>query len=195
MSEQAVELERARAEMFEQFGRCVVALQHVEQLFKAVLNLGSFRGTLKQFRGHHEKLTAAVDKRTLGQLVESFLENHLVPVGDDTPPTEPPANPTEMTMACTFRIQLTPEQRAGLEKRLEKLTEQRNNLIHHSLDWLKWKTPEDCRTSLRQIKQQREELEPLRRELLSIATSAFEARNEALRLLLEELQRSSRPGG
>lgn len=159
------DLSRQRDTVFQEIGRNVVMFQDIERILKNLLNRGRITATVSQLKAWNGKAPAPYAKRMLGELIEPVINRHLSP-GDEGGPTLPEGN--ETAMGFEFRVELSEEERADFRVRLEEMVNQRNELIHHLLDWLRLDTVENCRSAVQRLQRQRGEIEPLHREIEGI---------------------------
>lgn len=176
------ELSRLREDVFREVGRNVVMFQDIERMLRILLNRGKFVATASQLAAWKNKAPAPYAKRMLGALIEPLIERHFASgeAGEQTLPES-----DEITVGFEFRVNLSDDQRAAFQQRLESMVKQRNELIHHLLDWLRLDTTENCQVAISRLQQQREETEPIHREIEEILTIFFETSRDAVKYLKE----------
>jgi hypothetical protein len=176
------ELSRRREEVFREIGRNVVMFQDIERMMKILLNRGKFIATASQLKEWKDKPPAPYARRMLGELIEPLMENHLspaVPGGPSLPESK------EITIGFEFRVELNEGQSADFKRRLEEMVAKRNHLIHHLLEWLRLDTVETCQAAVQRLQQQRDETEPLHRDLSKFLRVFFETSKDVASYLKE----------
>lgn len=189
------ELSRQREAAFAEVGRNVVLSQNIERMLKILLNRGRFTFTASQLKEWKDKAPAPYSKRMLGELIEPLINNHLTP-GDPNGPALPPSR--EIAFGFEFRAELTDRERADFRARLETMVKQRNELIHHLLDWLQLDTVEHCRSAIQQLQRQRSAFEPLHRELrdiLKVFLETYEQLPQMMAALAAKIEAQKRDRG
>lgn len=164
----------AKDEALRSLGRNVLQFQEVEQLLKFVLHKGSFRGSLSELRrlvvGEGE-----FAKRSMGQLIAPFVERHL---REAAVPVASPVGATEPYFSCSFSVQLADEDRISFERELGALTEERNNLVHHSLAEFQFDTLAGCSAAIAKMEEQRNRIARVRTRLAEIITMMMEVKED-----------------
>lgn len=178
-------------------GGVFIVYQSIEQMLKILLNRGRIIATASQLKAWKDKAPAPYAKHMLGMLIDPLIDHHLSPGGPDglvLPKS------TEAVFGYEFRIHLTDEQRANFKARMEEMVKQRNELMHHLLDWMCLDTIEGCQSACGRLRRQREEIEPLRRDIRNILKNFLESREETaahpkstLADLLKSTDTTSRP--
>jgi hypothetical protein len=176
------ELSRLREDVFREIGRNVVMFQDIERILKIILNRGRFVATASQLAAWQAKAPAPYAKRMLGELIEPLMERHFVSgePGDQTLPEN-----KEITVGFEFHVNLSDGDREVFQQRLESMVKQRNELIHHLLDWLRLDTAENCQVAISRLQLQREETEPIHRNITAILKVFFETSKDAAKYLKE----------
>jgi hypothetical protein len=119
---------KARAEQL--IGRNVLLFQEMERLLKVLLP----RATVSisrdcDVRAEKARRHAAVEKSTLGNLVNRFIDEILVPNEPDLPDDS-----GQVRIDASIRLKFdAPEERDAMIQRLTKLVDGRNQLVHHLL--------------------------------------------------------------
>lgn len=179
-------LPQLRDDVLREIGRNVLLFQHLEQLLKFVLNRGRVAGSLAQIKAILERLQTQPDRRTLGQLIEPLLENHL---STDAPLAEPPYGNNAPWLALQVGFQVDRKQREEFEQALERAVKARNDLIHHSLDWLRLDSVASCQKSLRRLQAMHQENQAVyesMKAIVNLAQTAAPLMEEELKKALQE---------
>lgn len=145
----ALLLSSLRDEAFRSIGRNVLLFQSLERHLKFILNRGRVSGTPAQIQAAIDNLAGNSDRRTLGQMVDAFVEQHL---SVDNASEESPPGPGCLWIAVHITFPLGTKQRKELEEMLEQGLRARNDLIHHSIEWLRLDSLQGCQDTVRRLK-------------------------------------------
>lgn len=118
-------------------GRCMLQLQHYEQLLKVVLAHMELAGPPQELEAIRAQNIESVQNLTLGTLVKKFTGDYMT-----TPPSEAKAEKEEELAAASTtgwvrfssRIDITPEVYEERRQALAELVALRNELVHHFLE-------------------------------------------------------------
>ncbi|RXK53657.1 hypothetical protein ESB00_18385 [Oleiharenicola lentus] len=174
------ELDRQREAVFAEVGRNVVLFQDIERMLKIVLNHGQVTFTASQLKEWNGQTPTPYSKRMLGELIEPLIQNHLTP---GEPEGQALAKDIEIVIRTGFTVDLKEEERAAFRIRLEDMVRQRNEFIHHLLDWLRLETMEDCQSAIDRLSHQRENLKPLYHDIRNILKVFLETWDEMPRVI------------
>jgi len=132
-----------KEEVFREIGRAILAFQQLELMLKFVTSRGRIAGTPEQIIAWAQSLQAKPDRRTLGLLVDELEKNHL-----KAAEVEPPETPW---LSLQLYIDLEPDAADDYAKKLATVVERRNDLVHHSLEWLRLDSDSGCKAALARL--------------------------------------------
>jgi hypothetical protein len=152
------ELEKLRNEVLRKIGRNVILFQQMEQLLKFLLANGSFSSTvsnISDLKTKLEKRITTVQKQTMGQVANQFLENTFSEDEEDTQ-----EELKETLFSFRYRIQCDEAQFEERKIALTSLVAERNDLIHHLLPKWQMQSYESSIEIEQYLDQQREKILP-----------------------------------
>lgn len=124
-------------EIQRKFGRNLIRLQQYERLIKALVSESEVAGPIDEIASIQARQFEAVSKKTLGQVVGDLTRAYIAPVlpiaalGHDD---EHPSDPCVDWAKISFRIEMKEEKIKESERKLAKLVNLRNELVHHFLE-------------------------------------------------------------
>lgn len=183
------ELSQAKAQVFEEIGRSVIAYQLVERFLKILLNRGRFSGKVEEIQSLQRKLAENSDKRTLGQAIADFFEHHVGPP-TDAESGEPQRTDGSLWISFHVKFPLTESEQADLEKQLHAVVDQRNDLIHHSLDWMQLHDVAACHAVTARLRSQQPQLKALMDRIRLMVQTLYTAHDQLVDQLKQELERT-----
>jgi hypothetical protein len=130
-------------EVFREVGRAILAFQQLERMLKFVTRRWRIAGTPEQIVALAQSLQAKPDRRTLGRLVDEFEKNHLQAA--EVEPLETP------WLSFQLYVDLKPDAAEDYAKKLAAVVKKRNDLVHHSLEWLRLDSESGCKASLARL--------------------------------------------
>jgi hypothetical protein len=164
----------SKDELHRKLGRNMLMFQHMEYMLKFLVANGRFGGNIHTLKARIEKRRADVNKKTMGQLVGSFLENTYSEFEDsgDLAESDLPH------FSFDFRIQAD---EAYYEKRkttLASIVAERNELIHHLLPRYRFQSDESFLECGKYLDEQCERLKPEITDLEELVKHLIESRKE-----------------
>jgi hypothetical protein len=162
-------------ETLRKIGRNVFLFQRMELMLKFLIPRASLSGTKSTLKDNLEHASAAVSKQTMGNLLNPFLE---AVYGENVPLEDMPG---EVQVAFSLRIEASEEERLRQQQALERLVEQRNELIHHRLAHLKPDSSESCIALGKELDEQFELLKPEYERLRSLGKALVSASKQVLK--------------
>ena len=116
-------------------GRCLLRIQQYERLLKAILAHHELAGPLDTMEEQRAVRTDKLSDKSLGTLVKALFEAYVVPKGFERELLQDGKTPTDrISMAFSFRISMTPEDRSKTKAAVEDLVDLRNQLVHHFIE-------------------------------------------------------------
>jgi hypothetical protein len=128
-----------RDEAFMKIGRNIVNFQRIEMMLKQLVIAGGVSGTTVSFEKNFAKKKEFIGKRSMGQLTEAF---HAEVFGAS--PDCGVLEPGESGFAFGCRLHMNSKDERAFKDRLKALTTERNQLIHHDLAGVNFKSDEEC---------------------------------------------------
>ncbi len=171
------ELEKLKNEVLRKIGRNVMLFQQMEHILKFLLASGSFSSTVSNItdlKTKLEKHITTVQKQTMGQVANQFLENTFSEDEEDAQ-----EELKETIFSFRYRIQCDEAQFEERKMALTSLVAERNDLIHHLLPRWKMESHESSIEIEQYLDQQREKILP---ELEWLKTN-FESFHEYLKFM------------
>lgn len=153
------EVEAARAQVFQLLGRNVLRFQSIELALKSMVAGSRISITGDKSSTEHERRVQSTHKKSMGLVAGQFFDEAVV---DQPPSDEPPVFPEEAKAAASgkvhigfsSKIHLSQEEHAHWKARLQKLIEERNELVHTSLLRMDLETLEGCHQALASLEEQ-----------------------------------------
>jgi len=122
-------------EIQRQLGRCLMRLQQVELLVKALWVDHEYECHGGEFLEVQAKRKDSVSDKTLGTVVKALTGSYLSPdLGkeeSDDPTEDPDVDPTKISFRFKSRISMAEEDYARTLGELDALVQMRNELVHH----------------------------------------------------------------
>jgi hypothetical protein len=126
-------------------GRCILRLQQVEQLLKAIVPHISMQGNREEFLSIKEKQIVAARKKTLGGLVSSLTGELLAPATKEETIVDEPENVDSTGwISIDYQIRMSDEEFEKTKQALVDFVEMRNGLVHHFIDRFKISKIAEC---------------------------------------------------
>ncbi|AGI24365.1 hypothetical protein H681_12475 [Pseudomonas sp. ATCC 13867] len=170
----------------QKMGRCILRLQQVELLTKAMLSYSSIEGPAEELSANLEKRKKALANKTLGQLVSDFVASYARPLEKDDIPEDLPGDATRCYVRMSCRVQLESDDHTGLKDALTSLVTLRNDLVHHFMERFNVFSPDGCAAAIAHLDAAFAEIETQDRALRAMAKSMDEARQEMGAFLASE---------
>ncbi|KSQ21687.1 hypothetical protein APB26_32420 [Pseudomonas aeruginosa] len=162
----------------QKMGRCILRLQQVELLTKAMLSYSNIEGPAKDLSANLEKRKKVLANKTLGQLTGEFLGAYVRPLEKDDSPENLPEDPSSCYFRMSWCVQLEGEDHANLKKALTGLVALRNDLVHHFMERFDVFSPDGCTAAITHLDAAFIEIETQDRALRAMAKAMDEARQE-----------------
>ena len=184
MKETYMELERIKSEVQRKIGRNLILFQQVEHLIKWFLANEKIEGYASEMKSVLDRQTEAVHNKTLGQVICLYTKGNQ--------PLNNPENKesSEMPKGDYWTIDSgmrdNPAYLESREKTLKSLASERNELVHHLLPRLNYKSIESLIETERYLDCQREKILPELTELQSIVNGIIEARKHMFKLVTHQ---------
>ena len=153
--ESQIELKNAKNDVYRKIGRNMLLFQQMERFLKILIVNGNMAGYISEIKSNQEKRAAAINKKTMGQLVGDYIENTY------SPNKEIPEGPKELTEPYVqFRFQLGVDENFYETKKqaLAAMVADRNELIHNLLPRIDLNSIESLVKTEHDLDQQREKL-------------------------------------
>lgn len=155
-----------RTEVEAEIGRSLLFFQSLERTQKELLRLSGLSVTLgPQPKIHSPALPDA--KATFGQLVDPTMDHVLRSLSQEDVEAMPVTG-TPPKVSFYFSVGLTDADREAMRLKLQQAVAARNELVHHSLDWIRCETPEECQATCARLRAQREPFKSLHRHFLRL---------------------------
>lgn len=153
------EVEAARAQVFQLVGRNVLRFQRIELMLKDMVAKSRISVTGGESPTAYERRVEATNKKTLGLLAGQFFDEAVSdqPPSDDSTifPEEAKAEASgKIHTGVFFRLHLPGDAHAHWKARLQKLIEERNELVHTSLLRMELETLAGCQQALASLEEQ-----------------------------------------
>lgn len=174
------EVEAARAQVFQLIGRNVLRFQRIELVLKSMVADSQISITAGESRTAHERHVQATHKKSMGLVAGDFFKDVVIdqPPAADTPVSREEAKAMangKIHIGLSLKIHLSPDEHVQWKTRLQKLIEERNDLVHLSLLRLNLETLEGCQHALASLEEQATrvlaEIERLNPLLISVSES------------------------
>jgi len=159
-------LSEARNEVLQRIGRNLLFFQQIELILKYILKHGHFSGSLEEI----QKMLTQWDRRSMGQLVEPFVERLFTPINF----TEPQLDSKKVLFSHAFTVEFTSEQRAAFQQNIQALVVERNELAHHAITRFSLESVEQCAEACEALRQQRGKFLAFRNQIQDWAKSLTE---------------------
>ncbi|HBN9060782.1 hypothetical protein IPC1147_32990 [Pseudomonas aeruginosa] len=162
----------------QKMGRCILRLQQVELLTKAMLSYSNIEGPAKELSANLEKRKKALANKTLGQLTSEFLGAYVRPLEKDDSQEDLPEDSSSCYFRMSWCVQLEGDDHANLKKALTDLVALRNDLVHHFMERFDVFSPDGCTAAVNHLDAAFIEIETQDRALRAMAKAMDEARQE-----------------
>lgn len=197
------EVEAARAQVFQLIGRNVLRFQRIELVLKSMVTGSQISVTQDESPTAYERREEATKQYGMGLAAKDFFKD----VVTDKPPVEDVAVSREEAQAAaagkvhigfSYKIHLPPDEHRSWKDRLQKLIEERNELVHTSLLRMDLETLPGCQQALASLEEQATRVLAEIERLKPLYSGAVEARQKAVALLsnhtILEMLRADTPG-
>ena len=124
------DIEELKNEVLRKVGRNVVLFQQFEVMLKLLVTHGNISGYTCDLERIKEKQKTKVMKQTLGQVAGQFLENTHGEYQEDDQDL-PDLKEKGGHISFSFRIQSDEQQYLKTKENLARITQERNDLVHH----------------------------------------------------------------
>lgn len=160
-----------RDEVFQKIGRNLVNFQKIELMLKDLIANGQVSGYLSEFPKNQQKKVADTRKKTLGTLVNEFVETAFQSTNSSP---EPSSERNELYISLSFSVKADADFYDSKKRELKSLVDDRNNLIHHLLPRFNPESIDSCLEIRDYLDQQRKQLIPQYEYLKSFIESLEE---------------------
>lgn len=154
-------------EIERKIGRNVLLFQRLEAVLKFMLTHGSHASYVSEIQVHHERKLASIGKQTLGKLVGQFNASVLSSSGEKT---NEPGKLREPWISFDFKVESDSSFTSELERSLDLVVAERNELIHQLLPWIDLTSTQGTRAAIEYLDQQYEKALPIYEQLKVLAT-------------------------
>ena len=154
------ELSELRNQALQKIGRNVLNFQRMEKALKSIIKASNLQGHTSDLAEIHRKNSDWVDKRSMGVLVDEFL--NAVYANDRPEEVTSPDNsgPGETWVSFAFRAERDEERITALREALLRVVRERNELFHQMLGTFDSSSDESCRDLISRLDEQNERLRP-----------------------------------
>jgi hypothetical protein len=140
---------KAQQEVQRKLGRCLLRLQQVEQLLKALVPHISLKGEANHLQSIQEKQIACAKTKTMGGLVSMLTGELLSPTLSDTELSDDESDNVGDAIETGWfkfscQISMSVENYEQTRMALADLVEMRNGLVHHFLERFNIRVVSDC---------------------------------------------------
>jgi hypothetical protein len=166
-----------RDEALRKIGRNIVNLQRMERALKSLIVRSNIEGFASELAEAYVKKSATTERRSLGLLVQEFIDSMHV---TGTRPTESHDQLTQPWLSTSFAIE---SDEATIEERraaLSRIVEDRNNLVHKVLARFDPDSAESCQSLIATLDEQNERLEPHYRFVAGVLSQLHSLQKELL---------------
>lgn len=170
----------------QKMGRCILRLQQVELLTKAMLSYSSIEGPAEELSANLEKRKKALANKTLGQLTGEFVGSYVRPLEEDDTPEDLSADPRPCYFRMSWCVQLESDDHTNLKDALTNLVALRNDLVHHFVERFDVFSPDGCAAAITHLDAAFIEIDTQDRVLRTMAKAMDEVRQELGALLASE---------
>lgn len=170
----------------QKMGRCILRLQQVEILTKAMLSYSSIEGPAEELSANLEKRKKSFANKTLGQLTSEFVGSYVRPLEKDDTPEDLPEDPTLPYFRMSWRVQLESDDHANLKDALTSLVALRNDLVHHFVERFDVFSTDGCTAAITHLDAALIEIDIQDRALRAMAKAMDEVRQEVGAFLASE---------
>nr|WP_294972894.1 OST-HTH/LOTUS domain-containing protein [uncultured Pseudomonas sp.] len=170
----------------QKMGRCILRLQQVELLTKAMLSYSSIEGPAEELSANLEKRKKALANKTLGQLTGEFVGSYVRPLENDDTPEDLSKDPTSCYFRMSWCVQLESDDYANLKGALSSLVALRNDLVHHFVERFDVFSLDGCTAAITHLDAAFTEIDTQDRALRAMAKAMDEVRQEVGAFLASE---------
>lgn len=164
----------------QKMGRCILRLQQLELVIKAILAFSKIEGHPEDLLTNLERRKASFATKTLGQLVGELTGAYFLPgVGEDT--ESPPSKDQDPTRAYFRMTCVTQLEEAAYEQTkiaLRELVDVRNELVHHFMSRFDLFSVGGCEGAIEYLDKAFALIDKHDRELRQMAKTMDEGRKE-----------------
>lgn len=154
LSETEKKLSAIKDELFRKVGRNLINYQTIEQLLKQLILSSRISGPISQLEEIRKQKSEEVKVQTMGTLAGQFIENtYQAPKASSNEQSEI----KETHLSTSFYFDVSDDVLESRKADLKKITDARNNLVHHLLPRLDLNSIENCLAISRELDEQREE--------------------------------------
>lgn len=126
-------------------GRCLIRLQQVELLVKALWIDHEHFAYAGEFEAAQAERRGQVADKTLGTVLKALTGSYLTADSDDEAEDDPKLDTTRISFRFKSSIRLSEEDYAQTKANLEALVEMRNALVHHFVESFDLGSESGCR--------------------------------------------------
>lgn len=153
-------------------GRNIMNFQRVELLLKYLISRSQLHGLTSELEGALVKREKNVHKKTLGLLSKELFKT----IYNERDPVEPPVVLEEPWLSFTFHCEIDDcSKLENFKLQLERLVDQRNDLVHHRLHSVNRKSLESWRELIIFLDTQRDNTIPIFEWLRGLVLSMSKA--------------------
>ena len=170
MNEMTDDLKLLEQEAQRKIGRNIMNFQRIEFMIKHLVSRSQVQGTMTDFEDNLAKQEQDIHSKSLGLLARDLFKT----VYTEREPVDQPNESIGPWISFTFHSKVNDSALKKFKLELEKLINQRNELIHHRLHSVKIDSPDSWRELIAFLDQQREDITPLYNWLQSLGLSMRE---------------------
>ncbi len=185
------EVETARAQVFQLIGRNVLRFQRIELVLKSMVTGSQISVTHGESPSAHERRVQTTHKSSMGLVAGDFFKDVVTdqPPIDDVPVSREEAKAAaagKVHIGFSYKIYFPPEEHRLWKDRLQKLIEERNELVHTSLLRMDLETLTGCQKALAKLEEQATRVLAEIERLKPLCSGAVEARQKAIAVLSDD---------
>lgn len=167
------ELEKLKNEVLRKIGRNLLNYQKIEHMLKFIITNGNIVLRGKNAKEKQEQLSEAIQKQTMGMLIDPYVKNTYSETGEIQISTE---NPEESFFTFAFKVESDDGIYDAEKQELATIVADRNELVHHLLLRLDLNTIEGCKKADNDLQLKHDALLPKFESLKSLALTLQEGR-------------------
>lgn len=167
-------------EIQRQLGRCLMRLQQIELLVKALWADHEYECYAGEFMEVQAKRIASVSDKTLGSVVKALTGSYLAPdLGrdeSDEASDDSAVDPTRISFRFKSQISMSEDDYARTVSELDALVQMRNELVHHFIQRFDMWSDAGCDAALAYLEECNQQVEMQRQRMLGWSKAHQEAK-------------------
>lgn len=171
------ELQSEQNKVLRKIGLNVLHFQRMEAILKYLVSRSKLEGSIESLKDIHDKQVDTVSRQSMGNLVKALFTSVY---SDNENSYKELTEITEAQFAFSFTVKASNDVIKQRRASLERIVQERNNLIHQMLSDFDQTSIQSCRNLNEKLDEQAERLKPEYKALLDLVQSFNSIAKQAL---------------